>query len=76
MDVSRFRSDHGQTGRYSEPEVRFEAVHIRSNVFQAQAVIHRVSQFLFASQVMLGRLNGCMAKQKLNLFKFSSSQVA
>ena len=68
--------DHGLTGSYSGPEVRFEAVHTRSNVFQAQVVIHRVSQFLFASEVMLGRLNGCMAKQKLNLFKFSSSQVA
>jgi len=45
------------------------------NIFQAQAVIHRVSQFLFASQVMLGRLHGCMAKQKLNLFKFAPCQV-
>jgi len=58
------------------PEVRFEAGHTRSKVFQAQVVIHRVSQFLFASQVMLGRLNGRMAKQELNLFKFSPSQVA
>jgi hypothetical protein len=24
---------------------------------------------------MLGRLNGCIAKQKLNLFKFSPGQV-
>ena len=56
-------------------EVRFEAVHLRSNVFQAQVVIHRVSQFLFASQVMLGRLNRCMAEQELNLFKFSPSQM-
>jgi hypothetical protein len=28
-----------------------------SNVFQAQVVIHCVSQFLLASQVMLGGLN-------------------
>jgi hypothetical protein len=42
-----------------------------SNIFQSQVVIHRVSQFLFASQVVLGRLNRCMAKQELNLFKFS-----
>ena len=55
------------------PEVRFEAVHTRSKVFQAQVVIHRVSQFLFASEVILGRLNRCMAKQELNLFKFSPS---
>jgi hypothetical protein len=47
-----------------------------SDIFQSQVVIHRVSQFLFASQVMLGRLNRCMAKQELNLFKFSPSQVA
>jgi hypothetical protein len=39
-------------------------------------VIHRMSQFLFAPQVVLGGLNGRMAKQELNLFKFSPSQVA
>jgi hypothetical protein len=42
-----------------------------SDIFQSQVVIHRVSQFLFASQVVLCRLNRCMAKQELNLFKFS-----
>jgi hypothetical protein len=61
--------------RQSERDVRFEAVNALSNVFQTEVVIHRVSQFLFASQVMLGRLNRCMAKQELNLFKFSPSQV-
>jgi hypothetical protein len=44
-------------------------------MFQAQVVIHGVSQFLFASQVVLGRLHGCMAKQKLNLFKLAPGQV-
>ncbi len=29
----------------------------------------------FPHIVMLGRLNGCMAKQELNLFKFFPSQV-
>jgi hypothetical protein len=57
------------------PEVRFEAVDPRSNIFQAQVVIHGVSQFLFASQIVLGRLHGCMAKQKLNLFKLAPGQV-
>jgi hypothetical protein len=38
-------------------------------------VIHRVSQFLFASKVVLSRLHGCMAKQKLNLFKLAPGQV-
>ena len=47
-----------------------------SDVFQAQVVIHRVPQFLFASEIVLGRLNGCMAKQELNLFKLSPRQVA
>jgi hypothetical protein len=54
------------------PEVRFEAVSARSNIFQASVVIHCVSQFLLASQVMLGGLHGCMAKQELILFKFSA----
>ena len=35
-----------------------------------------MSQFLFASKIVLGRLNRCMPKQKLNLIKFSPSQVA
>ena len=63
-------------GRYSGLEVRFGAVGSQSDVFKSQVVVHRVSQFLFASQIMLGRLNGHMAKQELNLFKFSPSQVA
>ena len=57
----------------SGSEVRFGAVGSQSDVFQSQVVVHRVSQFLFASQIMLGRLNGRMAKQELNLFKFSPS---
>jgi hypothetical protein len=59
-----------------DPEVRFEAVNTPSDIFQSHVVIHRVSQFLFASQVMLGRLNRCVPKQKLDLFKFAASQVA
>jgi di/tricarboxylate transporter len=51
-------------------------MHTRLNAFQTQVVIHRMSQFLFAPQVVLGGLNGRMAKQELNLFKFSPSQVA
>src|SRR5260370_11081048 len=62
--------------RQCEPEVSFEAVNTLSNVFQTQVVIHRVAQFLFASKVMLGGLNGCMAKQELNVLKFSPGQVA
>ena len=43
-----------------------------SDVLQAQLVIHRVSQFLLASEIMLGRLNRCVTEQKLNLLKFST----
>jgi len=72
--VSARITDHSEV--ITGPEVLFEAVHTRSNVFQAQVVIHRVPQFLFASEIVLGRLNGCMAKQELNLFKLSPRQVA
>jgi hypothetical protein len=43
---------------------------------QSQVVIDRVSQFVFASEIMLGCLNRCAPKQELNLFKFAPSQVA
>jgi hypothetical protein len=33
------------------------------------------SQFLFASEIVLGRLNRCVPKQKLNLLKFAASQM-
>jgi hypothetical protein len=42
----------------------------------ARTIERMLWQFLFASQVVLGRLNRCMAKQELNLFKFSPSHVA
>src|ERR1700730_1204991 len=43
---------------------------------QSQVVIDRVSQFLFASEIMLGCLNRCAPKQELDLFKFAPSEVA
>jgi hypothetical protein len=58
------------------PEVRYWAVGALSDVFQSQVVIHRVSQFLFASKIVLGRLNRCVLQQKLNLFELAASQVA
>ena len=66
-------SSTGRCNTICSPQVRLEAVGSRSDVFQSQVVVHRVSQFQFASQIMLGRLNRHMAKQELNLFKFSPS---
>jgi hypothetical protein len=73
-EIRQLPSD-GLCGNNAWPEVHFEAVNTRSNIFQPQVVIHRVSQFLFASQVVLARLHGYMAKQKLNLFKLAPGQV-
>jgi hypothetical protein len=58
------------------PQVRFGAVGSQSDVFQSQVVVHRVSQFLFATEIMLGRLNRCVTKQELNLFELAAGQVA
>jgi hypothetical protein len=49
---------------------------IGADVVQAQLLIHRVSQFLFASEILLGSLNRWVPKQKLNLFQFTAIQVA
>jgi hypothetical protein len=65
----------GLTGSYYGPEVRFAAVNTLLGVCQPLVVIHCVPQFLFASQVVLGRLNRSVAKQELNLFKFAPRQV-
>ena len=76
LELLRFWADDEQTRSYSGPQVRFEEVGSQSDVFQTQVVIHRMSQFLFAAQIMLGRLNRYVPKQELNLIKFSPSQVA
>jgi hypothetical protein len=55
----------------NEPEVPFGAAVALPDVFQSQVVIRRMSQFLFTSQIMLGRLNRCVPKQELNLIKFT-----
>jgi hypothetical protein len=44
--------------------------------FQANPVIDRVPQALFAPKVSLSRLDGHMAEEKLDLFEFASSLVA
>jgi hypothetical protein len=62
--------------RLRGPEVPFGAVGALSDVFQSQVVIHRVSQFLFTSETLLGRLNRWVPKQKLNLFEFATGIVA
>jgi hypothetical protein len=64
-------SSRQPTGSCFGPEVRFGAVGSQSDVFQSQVVVHRVSQFLFASQIMLGRLNGHMPKQELTAFQWA-----
>ena len=64
-------ADHGQP---DGPEVGFgDAL---SGVLQADSVIHRMAQLLFAPEIFLGSLNRCMTRQKLNLLQCSSRQMA
>lgn len=48
----------------------------RSGVFQPQIVVHGMAEFLLAAEVPFGSLNRCVAKQKLNLLKFSACEMA
>jgi hypothetical protein len=48
----------------------------RLTVLQSEVVVDRLAEFLLAPEILLGRLNRCMPKEKLNLLKFSARQVA
>ena len=61
---------------YSGPEVGLGAVPPGSGVFQSEVVVHRLAEFLFATEIALSCLNRCVPKQKLNLLKFSACQMA
>jgi hypothetical protein len=43
---------------------------------QIDSVVHRVSQFLLAAEIALGRLDRNMPEQKLNLLQFSAGEMA
>ena len=39
-------------------------------------IVDRMSQILFAAEVALRRLHGCMAQQELDLFQLTTAAVA
>ena len=43
---------------------------------ERQAIIHGTAQILFAADVTLCSLNGCVSKKKLDLFQFAARSVA
>ena len=47
-----------------------------SAVFQSEIVVHGMAEFLLAAEIPLGCLNRCVAKEKLNLLKFSACEMA
>jgi hypothetical protein len=44
--------------------------------FDSQSVVHRNSELLLASEIALGRLDGDVAEQKLDLIQFATREVA
>ena len=42
----------------------------------AEIVVHGMAEFLLAAEIPLGCLNRCVAKEKLNLLKFSACEMA
>jgi hypothetical protein len=45
-------------------------------VFQSEIVVHGLAEFLLAAEIPLGCLNRCVAKEKLDLLKFSACEIA
>ena len=58
--------------RRASPE---EALTSRSRG-ERKAIIHGTAQILFAADVALCSLNGCMSKEKLDLFQFTAGGMA
>ncbi len=58
------------------PEVLLWDVTAPSGVFQSKVVVHRLAEFLLASEIAFGCLNRGVPKQKLNLLQFSARQMA
>jgi hypothetical protein len=46
-----------------------------SGALQAEVVVYRMAQSLFAAEIPLSCLDRCVPKQKLNLLKLSACQV-
>ena len=42
----------------------------------AEAVVHGLLQVLFATEVSLGRENGCVSQEELDLFDFAAVYMA
>jgi hypothetical protein len=46
-----------------------------SDVLQSHVIVHRVVEFLLATQILLCSLHRHMPKQKLNLLKFAACHM-
>ena len=46
---------------------------IRSEI---EKIVHWMPEILFAAEIALGGLDGCMPKQELNLFKLTAAVMA
>ena len=69
-------SEGEDIGCPSGPEVGLEVVSTTSDVLQSQLVVHGVVDSLLATQILLGRLQRHVPKQKLNLFKLPACDMA
>jgi hypothetical protein len=80
--LKRIPADDRKTGIYPAstarlvPGSRLRGHCHLSAVFQSEIVVHGMAEFLLAAEIPLGCLNRCVAKEKLNLLKFSACEMA
>jgi len=71
------RGTENEKSPRADSNIRLGGVQVSRGIgFDSQSIVHGNSKFLFASEVALGRLDGHVTEQKLDLIQFAAHEVA